>query len=168
MANLIVMVGRFLLAIIFIVSGVTKLMNVAATEAMIQGAGLPAGLAIPAGLFELAAGLLLGIGLLTRIVALLLIGFVFFATLFFHNQFTDPEQSVHVLKNLAMVGGLLSVIGFAQLRSQFQATLVDREIDDVERASLERIRDAEVRAARAEGAAYGAPELGMPKLSRRE
>ena len=50
-------VGRVLLSIIFIVSGISKLFDPATTEAMITGAGLPAGLAIPTGIFELVGGL---------------------------------------------------------------------------------------------------------------
>ncbi|WP_327195110.1 DoxX family protein, partial [Sphingomonas sp. LH128] len=45
-------IGRILIALIFIFSGAGKLADISATETMIVAAGLPSGLAIPTGLFE--------------------------------------------------------------------------------------------------------------------
>ena len=64
-----------MIAFIFIVSGSTKLSTTGATEQMIQHVGLPAGLAIPVGLIELALGIMLAAGLAVRLVSLLLFAF---------------------------------------------------------------------------------------------
>jgi putative oxidoreductase len=114
---------------------------------MLNGAGLPANLALPTGIFELVAGLLLAIGLMSRLVAALLFAFVALTTVMFHNQITDPMQATQALKNLAMMGGLLMVIAYGQMRWSYDHW---RERD--------RLRKAELRAARAEGRAEGATE----------
>ncbi len=58
MSMIAVFFGRLFIAVIFVVSGINKLIHVSDTSAMIGAAGLPGGLAIPVGLFELIAGVL--------------------------------------------------------------------------------------------------------------
>jgi putative oxidoreductase len=152
MAAIAAIIGRILLAVIFIVSGVTKLMTVSATETMITGAGLPGGLAIPVGLFELIAGVCLAIGLMTRLASLLLVAFVLVATLFFHMELGDPMQQAMALKNLAIAGGLLMVFAHSQLWYGWDRISRDRRGELATREADERAREAELRAARAEGA----------------
>ena len=147
MAFLASVIGRMLLALIFIISGVTKVMNVSQTQAFIDKVTtLPANLALPVGIFELVFGVFLAIGFLTRISSLLLFGFTL-ATVFFHNQLADRLQLQLALKNLAIAGGLLMVFAYGQARGSVD---VWRERD--------RARRAEIRAARAEGRERGARE----------
>jgi putative oxidoreductase len=122
-------------------------MDPTGTAAMLEGTGLPASLALPTGIFELVAGLLLAIGLMSRLVAALLFLFVALTTVLFHNQITDPMQATQALKNLAIMGGLLMVIAYGQMRWSYDHW---RERD--------RVRKAELRAAHAEGRAEGATE----------
>lgn len=148
MSSIAAVVGRIFLSIIFIISGATKLMTVAATEAMIVGVSLPGGLAIPTGLFELIAGICLALGLMTRIASLLLAGFTLLAAILFHNQLTDPIQSAMFLKNVAIAGGLLLTFAHSQVwygRDRLRRTWRDEHA----------AHDAELRAARAEGVAQG-------------
>ena len=149
MSSIAAAIGRILLAIIFIVSGATKLMTVAATEAMIAGVGLPGGLAIPTGLFELIAGICLALGLMTRIASILLAGFTLLAAILFHNRLADPIQAAMFMKNLAIAGGLLLVFAHSQIWYGW---------DRIRRRSLDEraAHDAEIRAARAEGRNEGA------------
>ena len=107
-------VGRILMAAIFILSGVGKLMAPAATIGYIQAMGLPlasAGL-VAAIVVELGGGLLLALGYKTRIVALVLAAFSVVTGLVFHNAVGDQNQMIHLMKNLAMAGGLLQVVAF--------------------------------------------------------
>lgn len=111
--------GRFFLSLIFIVSGLGKLTSYGATVAYMDTHGLPmAGLLfVFALLIEIAGGGLLLIGFQARLAALALIVFTIVATLFFHDFWTyaGPERTAqfgHFMKNLAMIGGLLLVIGF--------------------------------------------------------
>lgn len=164
MSTIAAVLGRILLALIFIVSGAGKLVNPATFESMITGVGLPAGLAIPAGLFEVIAGLCLALGIMTRLTAVLLIGFVAVATLFFHNRIDQPDQMVAALKNLAIMGGLLLVFAHSQMWWSYDRIRAARRGEVATRSAEDRARDAELRAARAEGVAEAlAPDRVQPK-----
>lgn len=157
MSSIAAVIGRILLAIIFIVSGATKLMNVAATEAMITGVGMPGGLAIPTGLFELIAGLCIALGLMTRIASILLAGFTLVAALLYHNRLNDPIQSAMFLKDVAIAGGMLLVFAHSQIWYGWDRIRRDRRHEVASHDAEERAREAELRAARAEGAVQAAP-----------
>ena len=168
MASIAAIIGRILLAVIFIVSGATKLMTVAQTESMIVGAGLPGGLAIPTGVFELIAGLCLAIGLMTRLASLLLAGFTLLATVFFHNEFAEPMQQAMALKNLAITGGLLLVFAHSQLWYGWDRINRDRRGELATRDAEARAREAEHRAARAEGTVAASDTVVVDRPARRK
>lgn len=150
MATIAALVGRILLGALFVFAGLGKVMDTAGTAAYMEAESpFPGGLALAVGVFEIVAGLVLASGFMTRIASLALVGFTALATLFFHEQVTDPTQAAMALKNLAIIGGLLMVFAHSQLRSRID--VVD------ERAKR---LDAEVRAARAEGKAEGASGTG--------
>lgn len=106
--------GRILLATIFVLSGINKLSDPAATAAYIASVGLPLPVlgAWAAILVELLGGLALIIGWRVRAVAALLAIFSLVTALFFHAQFADQNQMIHFLKNLGLAGGLLQVVAF--------------------------------------------------------
>lgn len=107
-------IGRILLATIFVLSGFGKLMAPAATIGYIESSGLPfatLGLAIAIAV-ELGGGLLLAVGYKTRLVAAVLAGFSIVTGLAFHHAIGDQNQMIHLLKNFAMAGGLLQVVAF--------------------------------------------------------
>lgn len=106
-------IGRILLALIFIMSGFGKLMDFAGTVAWIDSAGFPAAtlLAVAAVIIELGGGLALLVGACTRSAAIALIVFLVAATLMFHLDFSEQMQQIAFLKNLAILGGLLYVLG---------------------------------------------------------
>ena len=58
---------------------------------------------------EAAAGILLIIGYQTRIVALAIAAFCVVAALLAHTNIADGNQLNHLLKNLAVAGGALSL-----------------------------------------------------------
>jgi putative oxidoreductase len=112
--SVIPVVGRVLLAAIFIFSGIGKILAPAATIGYIEAMGLPLA---PAGLVvaiavELVGGLMLALGFKTRLVALGLALFSIVTGLAFHNAIGDQNQLIHLLKNLSMAGGLLQVVAF--------------------------------------------------------
>ena len=163
MSTFFAVIGRIFIAVIFIVSGAIKLMSVDITNAQIVSVGLPYGLAIPTGLFELAAGLFLVLGIFTRLTAILLAIFTALATLFFHNQFTDPVQGAMAMKNLAIVGGLFLVFAHSQMwwsydamrrarRDEGVATKATKDSESRVRDAEGRAHEAELRVARMEGA----------------
>lgn len=112
--------GRILLALVFVISGVRKAMAVAATAGYFAKLGfpMPEVLAWLAVIIEVGGGVLLIIGWRTRWVAWLLALFVLIASFAAHRfwELPDPAQynmqMVQFLKNLAIIGGLLYVAAF--------------------------------------------------------
>jgi putative oxidoreductase len=110
----IALVGRVLLAAIFVMSGLGKVAAPAATLAYMKAAGLPfapLGLA-GAALIELGGGLALILGYRTRLAATILAVFALITALIFHSALADQNQMIHFFKNLAMAGGLLQIAAF--------------------------------------------------------
>ena len=144
MSMIAALIGRILLAVIFIVSGIGKMIDPAPAAGMMAAAGLPANMAIGVGIFELVTGVLLAIGLMTRLVSIVLFVYVGLTILFFHNALADPAQQVNALKNLAIMGGMLMVFAYGQMRWSY----------DHWRAR-DKVREADLRVAHAEGKAEG-------------
>lgn len=153
MGLLALVVGRILLAILFIVSGVNKLQDLEQTGSMIASAGLPSMLAMPTGVFELVAGAALAVGILPRFVPLLLAAFTLLTILYFHANISDPMQAVQAMKNVAIIGGLFAVLAASHERRSYRVVHSAPPRDERLDAADERAHTAEVRAARAEGAA---------------
>lgn len=101
------LVGRVLLALIFIIAGAGKLANPAGTAGYIASMGLPGFLVWPTIALELLGGIALAIGYQTKWVSWALAGFCIVAGAVFHNNFADQTQMVMFMKNLAIAGGLL-------------------------------------------------------------
>ena len=113
------LVGRILIAYLFIPAGFGKLMGFAGTVGYITSAGLPlpqvaAAIAI---VVELGLGVLFLVGFKTRWVALALAVFTVAASFGFHHYWSMPADKVMVnqlmfFKNLAIAGGLLAFWSF--------------------------------------------------------
>src|SRR3546814_3272063 len=121
MSMISVFIGRLFIAVIFIVSVITKMTHFNDTNARIWAVALPGGLAIPTGLFELIAGICIALGIGVRLVSILLAAFVLLTILFFHREFTDPVQATAAMKNLAIAGGLLCLFGYGNTRWSYDA-----------------------------------------------
>ena len=108
------LVGRILIGLPLLVSGLGKLAAFGPTTAYISSVGLPLaplGWAIAVA-FEVGGGLLLILGFRVREVASGLAVFTLAAAIFFHHDFADRNQMIHFLKNIMMVGGLLQIAYF--------------------------------------------------------
>ena len=108
------LVARILLALLFLGSGLGKLAAPAGTQAYMAASGVPmVSLAyIAAIVAEVGGGLLLLVGYRTRLAAFTLTVFTLAATVLFHSNMADQNQMIHVMKNLAIIGGLLNVAAF--------------------------------------------------------
>ena len=145
--------GRLMLAALFVLAGIPKIIDPSGAAAMLQSANLPGSLAQPTGIFEVVAGLLLALGFMSRLVAILLAGFTLLTVFFFHNQFGDPLQAAMALKNVAIAGGLLVVFAYGQMRWSYDHMRASRKAEVAAAKAEARAHDAEIRAARAEGRA---------------
>lgn len=110
-ANVVLLVARILLAIIFVMSGFGKLTNIAGTAAYFAGFSLPAptAVAVIVGLIELLGGLAILVGFKIRIAAWVLAIFSVASALVAHTDFADQMQMINFLKNLAIAGGFLAL-----------------------------------------------------------
>ena len=113
------LVGRILLALIFIISGFGKIMGFDATLGYIRSAGLPFAQlsAMAAIVVELGGGILLVLGWKARWAAAALFVFVLVAALYFHAFWASPPdqammQQIQFMKNLAIMGGMLYVVAY--------------------------------------------------------
>ena len=111
-----VVVGRVLLALMFVLSGFGKLTGIEGTAGYIASAGLPmaTALAVIVGLLEFFGGLALMVGFHARWAALALGLFTLLASLLFHNFWAMPAdkafmQQLIFMKNLSVAGGMFIV-----------------------------------------------------------
>jgi len=109
--------GRILIALIFILSGFSKIAGFDGTVGYIASQGLPATqlLAIAAIIVEIGGGLMLVLGWRARWGAVALFVFTALAALLFHNFWSVPAEQAQIqmimfMKNIAIMGGLLFVV----------------------------------------------------------
>jgi putative oxidoreductase len=107
MTGIIQLIGRVMMALIFILAGLGKIQDPAGTTGYMQSVGLPGILLWPTIALELLGGLALAVGFKTRYVAFALAIFSVVAAAVFHRNFADQMQMIMFLKNIAMAGGLL-------------------------------------------------------------
>ncbi len=107
MTGVIQLLGRIMLALIFILAGVGKITDPAGTIGYMQSVGLPGVLLWPTIALELLGGLAIVVGFKVRYVAFALAGFCVLSALLFHKNFADEMQMYMFMKNIAMAGGLL-------------------------------------------------------------
>ncbi len=112
--DVILLLARILLMILFVLSGWSKLSGFEGTVGYMTSLGAPAPMlaAAVAVIMELLVGILLILGFYTRPLALLFALFVLGTALLGHPfwNMVEPERSANMtqfLKNLAIVGGLL-------------------------------------------------------------
>jgi len=112
-------VGRILLALIFVISGFGKITGFEGAVGYIASKGLPLPQlgAVLAIFVELGAGILLVVGWQARWAATVLFLFLIPTTLIFHNFWSvelaqKPMQTIHFMKNLCIMGGMLYVMAF--------------------------------------------------------
>jgi putative oxidoreductase len=131
--------GRVLFAVLFIVSGATKLFDLPATADMIAtkvvipaaltsytsqlealtGMELKQVLAIAAGAVELICGLMIALNFGSRFFSLLLILFVIAVTFYFHDFWNQTGADargnlIHAMKNLSIIGALFIIAGLGR------------------------------------------------------
>jgi putative oxidoreductase len=108
-------VGRLLIGLPFMMSGISKIMGYDATIALIKSSTLPLPPAVAyAGAIavEVGCGLLIIVGYRTRVVASIFALFCLATAVFFHAHFSDPNQTFHFIKNVVMAGGLLQIVAY--------------------------------------------------------
>jgi putative oxidoreductase len=113
------LVGRILIAQIFILAGISKIGGFAGTAAYMASKGLPmvGVLLVLTIVIEIGAGLMILLGWKARIAAIVLFLWMVPATLIFHNFWGVPAaqqmvQQIMFQKNLVMMGTMLLIYAF--------------------------------------------------------
>ncbi|GAA0312068.1 DoxX family protein [Psychrobacter aestuarii] len=103
-------VGRLLLALIFIVSGLNKVTGYAGTQGYMEAMGIPGALLPLVIALEVLGGLAIVVGFQARLVALALAVFSVVSAAIFHADFADQTQMLMFMKNIAIAGGFLMIV----------------------------------------------------------
>jgi putative oxidoreductase len=125
--------GRVLLAYLFVQGGIGKLGNIAGTVQTMASHGIPYPdiLVWGAVVLELGGGILLILGLLTRLVAALYFLYLIALMLIFHPYWTMAGEVARMNRalfynHLAIMGGMLVVVAFGAGRYSIDALICRR------------------------------------------
>ena len=115
----VVLIGRILLAVMFIISGFGKITGFDGTVGYIASKGLPLPQIVAIGtiLVEVGGGIMLAVGYKARWAGLALAIFTLLAGIIFHNFWAAEAaqkmaQQINFMKNIAISGGMLMVFAF--------------------------------------------------------
>ena len=118
-SNALSLIGRIMLAIIFLVSGFSKIGGFQGLIGQLASKGFPVPevFAVATIVVELGGGLMLVFGWKARWAAFALAVFTALTALLFHNFWALPDakqmmEQYQFMKNTAIVGGLLFVVAF--------------------------------------------------------
>lgn len=108
-------VSRLFLGLLFIVAGLGKMMNFTGTGMFINSVMHTGSLttvvtALTIVIEVAVAGLFIFGKYKKDCMAYILIGFTVLATIIFHNNISDQNTMIMALKNLAIIGGLISTL----------------------------------------------------------
>jgi len=104
------LVGRILISLIFLLSGLHKIGGYEATQGYMAAMGVPGALLPIVIALEVGGALAIIFGYHTRLFAFLLAGFSIASALLFHRALGDQVQFIMFMKNLAMAGGFLFLV----------------------------------------------------------
>ena len=128
-ADPIALVGRALMAALFLNEGVAKIRDLAGTADYMRSFGVWPELAPLVVLVEVGGGLLILFGLMTRLAAVGLAVYTLLAAVFFHMNFADADQFIHFQKNMAIAGGFLALAAFGPGDWSLDAWIANRGAD---------------------------------------
>ena len=105
--NVAFLLGRFLIAAVFIFDATVIARSPDATASFIEAAGLPGQLAWLVALCQFAGGILIVVGLWTRLAALAFAAFCLATAFLFHRNLANTGEMIQAGKDLAIAGGFL-------------------------------------------------------------
>ncbi len=113
MSNIVDLVSRIFLSLVFLVNSYSKMTNIDGTIDWMEMYGLPGIFIYPAIVLELVAPILLIIGYYVRLSSVALGLFCIATAVIFLNDFAEPMKLTDFLKNIALAGGffILSING---------------------------------------------------------
>ena len=110
MTNILDLVGRVFISLIFLLSGINKIGNYEGTVGWMESLGMPGIFLIPAIILEIGAPILIMVGYKVKISAALLSVFCVVTAIIFHSDFNDQMQFISFMKNIGLAGGFLFIV----------------------------------------------------------
>ena len=110
MGNILDLLGRILISILFLLNGVSKINNYESTVDWIESFEISGMIIIPAIILEIIGPILIIVGYKAKIAAGFLSLFCILTAVIFHNDFSDQMQFTSFLKNIALAGGFLFIV----------------------------------------------------------
>lgn len=104
------LIARIFIGFIFLLAGLSKIGNIDGTAGYMESMGVHGILLYPVIVLEVAAGLAIIAGWMTRLFSLALAAFTALAAIIFHSDFADQTQIMLFMKNVAISGGLLLLV----------------------------------------------------------
>jgi putative oxidoreductase len=108
-SNVFDLLGRIMIAAMFLQSGVSKIGKYVATGQYMAAKGVAPVLLPLVIILEVVGSIAIIVGWRTRIFAFFLAGFCILAALLFHFNFADQMQSIMFMKNISIAGGFLII-----------------------------------------------------------
>ncbi len=103
-------IGRVLIALIFVLSGLNKIGGYEYVSTWMDSLGVPSSLLPFVIALEVLGGLAIILGFQTKLIAFLLGGFCVLSAIIFHSNFADQNEMISFLKNLAIAGGFFFLV----------------------------------------------------------
>ena len=110
MSNILDLVGRIFISLIFLLSGINKIGNYEGTIGWMESLGMSGIFLIPAIILEIGAPILIMIGYKVKISAALLSIFCIVTAVIFHNDFSNQIDFIGFMKNIGLAGGFLLLV----------------------------------------------------------
>jgi putative oxidoreductase len=107
MTNILDLIGRVFISLVFLLSGFNKIGNYEETVGWMESLGMPGIFLIPAIALEIIAPISIIIGYKVKISAALLSLFCIATAIIFHNDFSNQMQFISFMKNIGLAGGFL-------------------------------------------------------------
>ena len=110
MTNILDLVARVFISLIFLLSGINKIGNYEGTVGWMESLGMPSIFLIPAIILEIGAPILIIVGYKVEISAALLSVFCVATAIIFHSDLSDQMQFISFMKNIGLAGGFLFIV----------------------------------------------------------
>ena len=102
--------GRLFLAMMFFMSGLSKIGNYAGTQGYMEAMGVSGALLPLVIVLEALGGLAIILGWQTKIASFALAGFCVVSAVLFHNDFSNQAEMASFMKNVTISGGFLLLV----------------------------------------------------------
>ena len=110
MTNILDLIGRIFISLVFLLSGFNKIGNYEGTVGWMESLDMPGIFLIPAIALEIIAPIFIIIGYKVKISAALLSLFCIATAIILHNDFSNQIQFISFMKNIGLAGGFLFLV----------------------------------------------------------